>query len=337
MSISNKVFSGGKPSHGILVLFFYCSALIISLLTFQVEEAETITDSSQLRNLLPETVSLPSEYGQVIFRHDAGTGNHLYVIGISHRDTLTRAVGWKTTQVQSEVYRIGEWLIENQGVDLLLPEGFFTNSEKSYGTRNRSSAGTEPRSVKTVFQDGEVLKEKLDSSIYLNAERLLMQSHDIVAQQVEDDNLYKDVVNKIRLLEKNTNAFDYMYATRELDYLQERRTAAMLQKIPEVVETQIRDGSIARRNAILTIGVSHLAQIIDSMRQNKFIVRSPAFSPFNDYVSEVNLVTEGFSVTVILPRTIAEDGDLLKLTKLMAETGRIPGAVASTNEFSADK
>lgn len=329
-----KEFPLGKPSQNMLVLLFYCSVLIISLFTVYVEEAETITDHSRLNDLLPEAVSVPSEYGRVIFRHDAGTGNHLYIIGISHRDTLTRAAGLKTTQVQSEVYRIGQWLIENESVDLLLPEGFFTSSGNSYEAR-RLENGT-PRSVKTVFQNGELLKEKLDSSIYINAEKLLMQSHDVVAQQVEDDGLYKDVVNKIRLLEKNSNTLDYMYAARELDYLQERRTAAMLQKVPELIENQVRDGNINQRNAILTIGVSHLAQIIDSLRQNKFIVRSPAFSPLQDYVSEVNLMKAGFSVTIILPRTIAEDGDLLKLTKLVGETGRFPEAVASTSEVSTD-
>jgi hypothetical protein len=334
MSFSNKVFSRGKSSRNLLVLFFYCSVLIFSLFTVHVEEAETLTGSTQLKNLLPETLSIPSEYGQVIFRHDAGTGNHLYIIGISHRDTLTRAAGWKTTQVQSEVYRIGQWLIENEDVDLLLPEGFFTTPGSR--TVKRLDNGMTPQSVKAVFNTGEILKEKLDSSNYVNAEKLLMESHDIVAQQVEDDSLYRDVVNKIILLEKNTNKFEYMYASRELDYLQERRTAAMLQKIPEVVESQIRDGNISQRNAILTIGVSHLAQIIDSLRQNKFIVRSPAFSPFNDYISEINLVREGFNVTVILPRTIAEDRDILKLTKLVNETGRLPETVASTSEFSTD-
>ena len=151
-----------------------------------------------------------------------------------------------------------------------------------------------------------------------------MESHHLIIRQVEDEGLYNDVVAKMGLLGKNGNTFDFIYEKLELDYLQERRTAAILQNIPDIIDHQIRGGHIRHRNAMLTIGVSHLSQIIACLKQKQLVVRSPAFTPFKDYVSEVNLVKEGFDITIIIPRTIADDDDLLSLTKLAHYAGRLP-------------
>ena len=71
-----------------------------------------------------ESCALPDDYGKVVCRYNGESPNQLYVIIIAHRDSLTRSNGGCTLRVQAEVYKIGEWLIQNQGVELLLPEGF---------------------------------------------------------------------------------------------------------------------------------------------------------------------------------------------------------------------
>ena len=72
----------------------------------------------------------PAQYGEVIYQTNEKSSNHLYIIGTSHRDSLTCLNGSLTPRVQAEVYKIGEWLIDQRGIELLLPEGFFKNGTK---------------------------------------------------------------------------------------------------------------------------------------------------------------------------------------------------------------
>ena len=315
-----KTVPGGKHAYGsIKSLFCFSMLTILSFLTIVLPGAEAGIVSSPKQHVASNQTDLPAIDGQVIYRHNEGGLNHLYIVGISHRDTLTRSNGSKTAQVQSEVYRIGEWLINNKGIELILPEGYFTTM-----VENETSPGTSEKGLKKVSFNSAKLEEKLKTDIYCNAERLLVENHPLTVRQVEDERLYNDVVAKIGALGKNGDAFDFIYDKLELDYLQERRTAAILQNITGIIDHQIRGGHIRHRNAMLTIGVSHLSQIIASLKQKQLVVRSPAFTPFKDYVSEVNLVKEGFDITIIIPRTIADDDDLLSLTKLAHYAGRLP-------------
>src|SRR5512139_3598389 len=71
------------------------------------------------------TVSdLPPDYGKVIYRFNEASPNQLYIIGMSHQDALTGSKRSNTVKVQTEVYRLGDWLIHQAGLELLLPEGY---------------------------------------------------------------------------------------------------------------------------------------------------------------------------------------------------------------------
>lgn len=340
MSVVKKTVPANRSSDIIALFLFYFSTLgVLSFfLAGNVHEAraENSPDSSQLTHNLSGPAVVPARYGQVIYQHNATGNNHLYIVGISHRDTLTRSNGRNTAQVQTEVYRIGEWLIEKEGIELLLPEGYFiTGKEKDQSPEKVGKS--EQGALKTGSFAPGLLEERLAGSMYANAENLLMQSHRILVKQVEDDRLYNEVVAKIRMLgDKGQNAFEVLFQKLQLDYLQERRTAEILQKIPEIIDNQIRNGAMRYKNAMLTIGISHLSQIIASLNQNKLIVLSPAFTPFKDYVSEVNLLNEGFDITIIIPRTIADDGDLLSSTKLARYAGRFSGTTVGQREFIAE-
>jgi hypothetical protein len=235
---------------------------------------------------------------------------------MSHRDTLTRANGSNTVKSQIEVYRIGEWLIQNRGLELLLPEGFFL--EEVLDEKENIIKADASENGKRVSFDTKTLEEKLGKdNAYINAEMLLMESHSIKSRQVEDMNLYKEVREKINLLEKFGNdTYESLFIKSGLDYLQERRTAAMLQKIPEVIDSEYSEGRIKNKKAIFTIGMSHISGIIKYLKQNKIEIHSPAFTPYNDYLSGVKLLEKNFGVTIIIPRTLADNRELLKLTRL---------------------
>lgn len=259
---------------------------------------------------------LSPERGEVVFSCNQRSPNQIYIIGMSHRDTLTHANGSNTVKSQIEIYRIGEWLIQKEGLELLLPEGFFL-SESSFEKKEALKTAASENGTRVSF-DTKTLEEKLgEEDAYINAEMLLMQSHSIKTRQVEDLNLYNAAREKINLLEKyGDDTYESLFIKSGLDYLQERRSAAMLQKIPEVIDSEYRAGRIKNKKAIFTIGLSHISGIIKYLKQNKIEIYSPAFSSYDDYLSGVKLLENDFGVTIIIPRSLADNRELLKLTRL---------------------
>ncbi len=257
-------------------------------------------------------LKVPAEYGEVIFRCNTESPNQLFIIGLYHRDALTRTNGTNGPRVQAEIYKVGDWLIHQQGCKLLLPEGFFKT-----GT---AEMGKERVLAKPIRDDMKSLEERLgDNRKYVIAEMLLKEDHPLRLQQVEDKALFDAVGSGLsRLVNSTGSTADYLSIKSQLDYLQERRTAAMLQKIPEVIDQEFQQGSIKNRKAIFTIGLSHLYKIIDYLNQSRIAVYSPLFTSdkSEDYVAELALFKKNFGVSVILPRTLADDQKILEATQL---------------------
>ncbi len=258
-------------------------------------------------NILHTDISeIPHKYGEVIFSINEGGPNQIYVIGLSHRDALTRANGKDTVKSGVQVYRIGEWLIQNKDYELLLPEGFFSKEDSDEKDNFIKIAASE--NARGVSFDTKSLEEKLGKEdVFINAEMLLMESYGIKILQVEDLNLYNAAREKIGLLGKyDKGSFEAQYIRFELDYLQEIRTATMLQSMPEVIGEEHRTGMIKNKKAIFTIGMSHIPAIVKYLKQKRIEIASPAFSAYDDYSSEVKLLEQNFGVTVIIPRTLVK-------------------------------
>jgi hypothetical protein len=253
--------------------------------------------------------SIPAEFGSVIYSCNEGSPNQLFIVGISHRDIATRRNGATTVQAQVEVYRIAEWLIRNRGLGLLLPEGFF--SEDRVASRTRPVYSLPDRS--RTFLDAVTLEARLgDDMKYVNAEMLLSERHAIQIRQVEDFDLYAEVISRVKSLEKNRrDAFASLFIQADLDYLQDRRTAVMLQKIPDIIDYEYSEGTISSKEALFTIGLAHISGIIRYLEQKAIAIQSPAFTAFEDYTAEVNLLNKDFGVTVIVPRSLASDREFL--------------------------
>jgi len=261
-------------------------------------------------------LNIPAEYGEVIYQCNEKSPNQLFIIGMSHRDSLTRANGKNTSRVQAEVYQIGDWLIHNQQLELLLPEGFFKDRKATTEKKNVRIA--EGKSKCFGSSDIKLLEERLsDSTTYVNAEMLLKEDHLLELQQVEDKGLY-DAVREGILRLATCDSDNYSVVRSELDYLQERRTAAMLQKIPQIINDEVRQGHIRNRRALFTIGMYHLHYIIRYLNENGItICASPLTSnKSGDYVSELDLLKENFGICVIIPRTLADDPKVLEMNRL---------------------
>ncbi len=285
-------------------VFFYILAALPFLLGIPFSTAET-------------HLTLPPQYGRVIYQLNAESPNQLFIIGLSHRDSLTCLNGDNTPKIQAEVYKIGDWLIHHQGLELLLPEGFFKSVSPKVEKKNISAAATRESCGQL---DMKVLVERLsDNTAYVNAEMLLKETHPLRLCQVEDKKLYNAVRNGlIKLVNCGNDSSDYALLKSNIEYLQERRTAAMLQKIPEIVNGEFQQGNIKNRKAILTVGMYHLHEIIAYLNESKIAIHAPlsASGETKDYYSDLNLLKEHFGVSVILPKTLADDQKTLEMNKL---------------------
>ena len=251
---------------------------------------------------------LPYEYGRVVYQKNQDATNQIFIIGQSHRSGVNGKNGQDTVQAQMEIYRIGEWLIRQKKVELLLPEGFFQKGIVQNDAQGRPSANDAPDTL-----DSEHLKSLLeDTRRFVSADTLLSAHYPIRLGQVEDEELYQTVSYLVRKLGHQNEVVNRAFI-EELNDFQRKRTAMMLQNIPFAVENEFQRGDIENKHAIFTIGMAHIADIIDFLHEqtgeiaaNDDLLSSPAF----------DWLEEGYGVTVILPKSLAEDGNALRLSRL---------------------
>jgi hypothetical protein len=237
---------------------------------------------------------------------------------MAHRDSLTGLSIPGVSRAQAEVYKIGEWLIQHDGCELLLPEGFFAGSAAQTGKEQGKGEAREPECSKSM--DIKTLVEKLsDNRAFVNAELLLKRNYPLRLRQVEDPKTHRSVGELIRkLVNCGQDNSEYLRVKSDLDRLQERRTAAMIQRIPEIIQAEFRGGNIQARKAIFTIGLSHLPRIIRYLEEDRVKIYSPllAGDKKEDDPADLKLKKENFGVAVYLPYTLASDRKILKMTGL---------------------
>jgi hypothetical protein len=262
---------------------------------------------------------IPAQYGEIIYRVNEKSPCQLFVIGMSHRDSLTRRNGGQTSRVQAEIYKIGEWLIHNRQLELLLPEGYFAGKGGKIENQNLTVALEKKRDCPAPV-DLDTLEEILsDNRTFVNAEMLLRDSYpSLKIRQVEDRTLYETARKRIAALIDQKDSCDYLLLRSELDTLQERRTAAILQRIPRIVNEEFQQGRIKGRVAVLTIGMYHAHKIIRYLNDHKITVYSllDKSGKGEDYTAELNLEKENFGVTIILPKTLVDNQRILELNHL---------------------
>ncbi len=259
---------------------------------------------------------LPLEYGQVFYRYNGSSPRQVYIVGISHEDTLTGSSSPYTPRVEAEVFRIGAWLAREKGLGFVLPEGFFASQESGGRASSRMrypacSAETDLKTLERLFSSDEGS---------LNPETLLSENFRLSMRQIEERDLYQTVHEGIRRLSGCTNLQQHFLIRSELDYHQDRRVGGMLQNIPKVIREAVPGGHAGKENALFTIGLSHIPSIIRFLREEKVAIACPLFTTAGTRLEacteELSLAKEGFGVTVILPRTLADDHRLLKRNRI---------------------
>ena len=270
----------------------HSTRLLVFILLFIMSMPGLARAGADARDLAPATANqalfateLPAEYGQVIYQSKPLSEQRIYIIGQSHRSSLTGKSGPKTIQSQAEIYRIGEWLIEQKNVELLLPEGFFKRSSSAQAPQ-RNSAAIARLSLATA-----TLKEQLGNpERFVNADLLLSSNYNLCLSQIEDESLYRDISQVLAKLQQ-----DHNFATLcDLNRLQEQRTLKILQNIPHAVENAFHAGQISSRKAIFTIGLAHIKDIIATLES-------------------ASSWAEDYGVTIIIPRALLDSQRIARL------------------------
>lgn len=260
----------------------------------------------------------PPEYGKILYECNPTQEKQLFIIGMGHRDALTGANGRRTAKIQAEVYKLGEWIIRQERVELVLPEGFFQNS----GAQKTPSPAPPDSEKKKPSEslDLKTLEAKLaGKTAFINAEILLKRNYPIVLRQVEDKKCYEEVGALIGKLSNGGCALDeYARIKAELDYLQDRRTALMLQKIPKIIAKEYEEGRIKSRKAIFTIGLSHIPAILKFLSEGGIrLFPSISFSgPQKNSFQELALQQQKFRVSVLIPKSLSEQPSFLEFDRL---------------------
>ena len=251
-------------------------------------------------------VGLPGDLGAIVYQKNPEHPLQVFIIGNSHRSSASGENGSHTVPAQVQTYRIAEWLIRQYQIELLLPEGFFGRKER-----------TEIIDT-TILIDGPTLEETLtDTTTFVNADLLLHRNYGIGLHQIEDRDLYRNA-REYLLSELRNGASVRAPFAQEFAYLQERRSAAMLQRIPVVVNDAYRQAQIAQPRAILTVGMTHLDEIIKFLEMGRIEIPAPAFSGsgFPPYSETLELLAQQIGVTVIVPQAILSEQKMMALATL---------------------
>lgn len=300
-----------KPS-----IFLTGIALISCFLFFS--SLATVSASPEIDHSVSDYLDMPLEYGEVIYRINAESPKQLYIIGISHKDPDSGENDSTTVQTQMEIFRIGEWLKKERHLNLLLPEGYF--SDKHKGSALNASIAQPVAAFHPVYPDNLFIHKKLAADTpYMNAEMLLMEYHNFHASQIEDRGTYDAVRSSLGKLKTSSSKHSKSTGNlEELLYLQEVRTAQILQNIPNVIEDEFLNGAIGNRTALFTIGLNHIKDIFRYIKNDEIQIASPVGSNVLPDIlsSKLNLLKTGYGVTIIIPRTLADNHKLLEMTRI---------------------
>ena len=255
-------------------------------------------------------VSFPDQLGVIVYQTQASAASRIYIIANGHRSAVDGANTAETVQAQVETFRIGEWLINQKRIDLLLPEGFF-------GELGRSTE----IDTKNVLLDDQVLQDALaDTTHFVNAELLLNDKYGIGMKQVEDRALY---LNVKELLRSSLNAgAKFSFANYcELVRLQKQRTAHLLHEAPVILAEAYQQGRIGSPNAMLTVGLSHLEDIISSLETGEIEMkrRQIASRESSLHQAEPKLIKQRIGITVVVPRSLMSKGYAVKNHNVFGE------------------
>jgi len=305
---------GKNAASGVARLLTMAAFILTGLLGMPVTKLSAISAADTSLQ-----IAVPEEYGRVIYQEGADRPNQIYIIAQSHRSAVSGHANADTVHVQAEIFRLGEWLVREQGISVLFPEGYFQRD----GSPAASSGSPENRqpTVPQPIDDMSLLTRLADPNAFVNADMLLRAQCGVRLQQVEDRALYHGAVQLLQQLSSDRRAALSPAVYDELEYLQRRRSAAILERIPAALSLNAgaETGAVRPQKAITTIGLAHVHQIVAFLEQGQIEIPPPqmGWARYGEHNFDLQPLKAEYGVTIILPRTLAENQEILQLARLI--------------------
>jgi hypothetical protein len=268
-------------------------------------------DPPQTKDSLEDMIS---PYGRVVYEHNPGAENTLYVIGQTHKyedREVTREVGESQLTVLRMIEAIGKFesgfpLIMNEGLSAELDHGDYGGIYRV--TRERMSYAPELLRVAT---DQDIVDFIIKTGNPIDAASLLVAGHGVNGQGYENPELNRQhsevrrrissygpvFAEQIQRVENGQEPTTPLSMVREeLDelsrmdgYFLDRRSLSLLQNSPQVIARELDSGGIDSSKGVAIIGNGHLNAIERFVRNGRAII--PGFTPqiFTDFGSLPNI------------------------------------------------
>ena len=258
---------------------------------------------------------LPAHLGEVVYQERLDRDNRVYIIAQSHRSAISGKENDDCQQVQAEIYRIGEWLIAHEQVDVILPEGYFDSRSPNPDRQSLRPQGETRSFVK--LDDASLASLLGNPTEALSADRLLHRTYDLTLRQVEDREIFMAVADQLRsLLTAPPQEQPDPNARPLLLYQQQKRTAVILENTRGTMAEKRgeTDNPAHGRRAILTIGLAHVDTMIDLLNNGKtHIPPPPGMEGRVDGCScDLTGLKESCAIVVIIPQTLRKVSERLR-------------------------
>ncbi len=260
---------------------------------------------------VPETKSekfkkqFPERYGRVIYEKNPDAPNQLYFVGMYHPDLITHLEYEKTPEVQTEVYRIGEYLIRNWDVELALAEGGIYDEDyfDSYKKMREQLLGQIPpdKTLDPRLLEDETLINffRNDSTKVYIATSLLSLYYNLDIQGAEERKFHEEHVKYAYFLKTKRRLYN---PNGEVEnWLEKARTACILVNAPEVIEREKQKRRIVNRNALFTLGVRHLDELVEWLEKERIELEDKPQYGYRGVNIVLDYEIRGYGVKVIRP------------------------------------
>ncbi len=301
---------------------------------------------------VPEQSLLPvfEPHGRILYQARPEAPNQVYIVGQLHRHPITGELKQETIHTQMDIYRIGEQLVKDRSLELVVLEGL--TADKSHKVLNLNKG---LRVARETYKKVGILEalhtaddQKLEKLLELKKEGTLPEetrhlfsaqaglwlaiAYNLVVAGAEDKDLYRLAMESAKLVmktkrivlieEKETESTAGPYRLHSptlrdinpldhINHINQLRTAYILHNTPQVIEREYAAKRISRQQALVVIGADHIPDCIEFVREDYLNVQPQSGSNAPPLDQSLGYAAAGYGVTVIMPRTI----ELLKKQK----------------------
>jgi len=291
-----------------------------------------------------DLAKLVEQDGGVILSRYPERQNHIYIVGQLHErpqhgvDSLSvlPAEIEELDRAQFQLFRISRSIIDNCRVNLVLEEGVYRNEDREEHYREVRDLDAKLANKYGIESPNLIGNDdQLKKMIGLTHDALLLlvtTYSSLIVKGAEDEILSKASDVAVGLLQHIKNTFDSIpeetitYVVPRLfrlsSQINRKRSAKLLQNIPDIIEQEYNKGRIATKSALVHYGDAHLHELREFLEDGKIEIPGEngpfyelcqllGFRPFfydsSSMRAQLDLYKRGFGVSLIKLNSIGEE------------------------------